>query len=322
MRIRVLGSAAGGGFPQWNCNCANCYGVRSGRLKARARTQSSIAISIDDERWILFNASPDIRAQLEGFPAIQPRGLRGTGIHAIVLVDSQIDHTTGLLMLREGCPLTVYSTEMVERDLRTGFPLFEILKSWDGGVDYQRLAIDGTTYRVPGMEELALTAIPLSGKAPPYSPHRNDPHPGDNIGVLVEDLRDGSTLFYAPGLGDVDRGLLQVMQRADCVLVDGTFWQEDEMIVAGVGAKLASEMGHLPQSGAGGMIEKLRPLRRQRKVLIHINNTNPILVEDSLQRAILDDEGIEVAYDGMQIDLGCGVQHDSGPSQRRALAHA
>ena len=312
MHVRVLGSAAGGGFPQWNCNCTNCYGVRSGRIKARARTQSSIAVSADGERWILFNASPDIRAQLESFPAIQPKGLRGTGIQAIVLVDSQIDHTTGILMLREGCPLTVYATDMVEQDLRTGFPIFELLKSWNGGIDHRLLATDGSSFQVDGIDDLRLTAIALSGKAPPYSPHRHDPHPGDNIGLLIEDLRDGSRLFYSPGLGDVDERLLKIMEQADCVLVDGTFWQEDEMIVAGVGSKLASEMGHLPQSGDNGMIEELRGRKRQRKVLIHINNTNPILVEDSPERKILDEEGIEVSYDGMQIEL-------SKPTRDRAV---
>jgi len=320
MHVRVLGSAAGGGFPQWNCNCTNCYGVRSGRLKAHARTQSSIAVSVDNERWILFNASPDIRAQLEGFPEIHPRGLRGTGIHAIVLVDSQIDHTTGILMLREGCPLPVYTTDMVEQDLRTGFPIFELLKSWNGGVDHHQLAIDGSSFRVDGIDDLELTPVALSGKAPPYSPHRHDPHPGDNIGLIIEDHKAGTSLFYSPGLGDVDDRLLEIMAGVDCVLVDGTFWQEDEMIVAGVGSKLASEMGHLPQSGAGGMIEKLRDLREQRKVLIHINNTNPILIEDSPQRKVLDGEGIEVAYDGMQIDLNAADRRRAAASPERAHA--
>lgn len=318
MHVRVLGAAAGGGFPQWNCNCTNCYGFRNGRIKAQARTQSSIAISADGDRWILFNASPDIRAQLESFPPIQPKGLRGTGIQAIVLVDSQIDHTTGILMLREGCPLTVYTTDMVEEDLRTGFPIFELLKSWNGGIDHRLVATDGSSFKVDGIDELRLTAVALSGKAPPYSPHRHDPHPGDNIGLIVEDLRDGSSVFYAPGLGDVDERLLRIMKRVDCVMVDGTFWQEDEMIVKGVGSKLASEMGHLPQSGPDGMIEKLRGLRTQRKVLIHINNTNPILIEDSAERQILDDEGIEVAYDGMDIVPARSAPTDSEPVEAEA----
>lgn len=303
MRIRVLGSAAGGAFPQWNCNCANCRGVRAGTINARPRTQSSLAVSVDGERWVLFNASPDIRAQLESFPDIHPRGLRGTGIHAIVLADSQIDHTTGLLMLREGCPHTVYATDMVKEDLSTGFPIFEILKSWNGGLDWRQLPIDGSSFVIPGIESLRFRAIALSGKAPPYSPHRHDPHSGDNIGMLIDDLDGGGRLFYAPGLGGLDDELRELMASADCLLVDGTFWQDDEMAVTGVGSKRAADMGHLPQSGPGGMIEELRSLERPRKVLIHINNTNPILVEDSSQRRILDKEGIEVAYDGMDFTL-------------------
>ena len=155
--------------------------------------------------------------------------------------------------------------------------------------------------RSPASSACALTAVPLTGKAPPYSPHRHDPHVGDNVGLFIEDPEEGSALFYAPGLGGVDARLLDIMKKSDCLMVDGTFWQEDEMIVTGVGTKLAAQMGHLPQSGEGGMIEVLRPLTRQRKILIHINNTNPILVEDSPERRQLESEGIEVAYDGMEI---------------------
>jgi pyrroloquinoline quinone biosynthesis protein B len=311
VKVRVLGSAAGGGFPQWNCNCSNCYGLRQGTIKASARSQSSIAISVDEHRWILINASPDIRSQLESFPAIQPqRGLRDTGIHAVLLVDSQIDHTTGLLMLREGCPLTVYATDMVQQDLSSGFPIFSMLKSWNGGIDYRQLPVDGSSFQVDGAEQLRFTPVPLTGKAPPYSPHRNDPHIGDNIGLYIEDLSDGSSLFYSPGLGGMDKRVFEVMQNSDCLMVDGTFWQEDEMIVAGVGTKLAAEMGHLPQSGDGGMMDMLRTLKRQRKILIHINNTNPILVDDSPQRAMLTKAGIEVAYDGMDIVLGSHAVKD------------
>lgn len=321
MKIRVLGSAAGGGFPQWNCNCTNCYGVRSGRVKAEPRTQSSIAVSVDDENWVLFNASPDLRAQLESFPSIQPRrGLRGTGIRAIVLADSQIDHTTGILMLREGCPLTIHCTDMVAEDLSTGFPIFKMLESWDGGVDHHLIPVDGSSFTVAGIERLRFTAIPLDGKAPPYSPHRHDPHVGDNIGFYVEDLQDNTSFFYAPGLGRMSEDLMAWMRKSDCVLVDGTFWQEDEMIVAGVGSKLAAEMGHLPQSGENGMIEWLRKLEGPRKVLIHINNTNPILIEDSPQRAILDEEGIEVSYDGLEVEVGKSVLGDGAVGGRLANA--
>jgi len=311
MKIHVLGAAAGGGFPQWNCNCYNCNGVRSGHIQAQPRTQSSIAVSTDDQRWVLFNTSPDIRAQLEAFPQIQPKqGLRDTGIAAIVYMDSQIDHTTGLLMLREGCPHEVYCTDMVYEDLTTGFPVFRMLEAWNGGIHRQRIEIgeqgengERNAFTIAGIEGLRFTPVPLSSKAPPYSPHRNDPHPGDNIGICIEDLNSGKNLFYAPGLGTIEPHLLPLMEAADCLLVDGTFWREDEMIVAGVGTKLAAEMGHLPQSGEGGMMELLDTLAKPRKILIHINNTNPILIEDSEERRELDQRGIEVAFDGMEITL-------------------
>ncbi|MGG2396038.1 pyrroloquinoline quinone biosynthesis protein PqqB [Pseudomonas sp. SH1-B] len=304
MHIQILGSAAGGGFPQWNCNCRNCRGVRAGTLRAQPRTQSSIAISDDGEQWILCNASPDIRAQIEAFPALQPaRKLRDTAIAGIVLLDSQIDHCTGLLTLREGCPHQVWCTEMVHQDLTTGFPLFNMLSHWNGGLQRRLIELDAKPFSIPACPALRITAIALRSSAPPYSPHRGNPHPGDNIGLFIEDTRSGRSLFYAPGLGQVDEHLLSWMRRADCLLVDGTLWRDDEMRVCEVGDKLGSEMGHLCQSGPGGMIEVLDGLPSARKVLIHINNTNPILDLDSPERAELDARGIEVAFDGMSIVL-------------------
>jgi len=303
MFIQILGSAAGGGFPQWNCNCVNCAGLRNGSLRAKARTQSSIAISDDGENWILCNASPDIRAQLESFPKLQPaRGPRDTAIGAIILLDSQIDHTTGLLTLREGCPHEVWCTEMVHQDLSTGFPLFKMLEHWNGGLRWNPIALEGS-FTIATCPNLNITPIPLRSSAPPYSPHRNDPHPRDNIGLLIEDRKTGGTLFYAPGLGQVSPELLELMRGADCLLVDGTLWRDDEMRVREVGTKLGSEMGHLHQSGPGGMIEVLDGMPAARKILIHINNTNPILDEDSAERAVLDEHGIEVSFDGMSIEL-------------------
>jgi len=278
--------------------------VRSGSIEAQPRTQSSIAVSADGERWILFNASPDIRAQLEANPPLQPKkGRRDTGIHGIVLADSQIDHTTGLLFLREGCPLTVYCTDMVAQDLSTGFPIFVMLQSWDGGVNHIPVPIDGSAFQVSDIEEISITAVPLEGKAPPYSPHRHDPHVGDNVGYLIEDTRSQASLLYAPGLGQMSSALLDMMGGADCVMVDGTFWSEDEMQRAGVGTKLASEMGHLPQSGDEGMLSWLSKIQGPRKILIHINNTNPILIETSPERKLVEEGGVEVAYDGMAFDL-------------------
>ncbi|MBD1552166.1 pyrroloquinoline quinone biosynthesis protein PqqB [Pseudomonas typographi] len=303
MFIQILGSAAGGGFPQWNCNCANCHGLRSGTLRATPRTQSSIALSDDGVNWVLCNASPDIRAQLQSFAPLQPgRALRDTGIQAVVLLDSQIDHTTGLLSLREGCPHPVWCTEMVHQDLTSGFPLFNMLEHWNGGLLWNRIELTGH-FTVPACPNLRFTPLPLRSAAPPYSPHRFDPHPGDNIGLVVEDLRTGGTLFYAPGLGQVDEALLATMASADCLLVDGTLWSDDEMQRRGVGMRTGREMGHLAQHGPGGMLDVLEGLPTPRKVLIHINNTNPILDEDSPERAELVRRNVEVAFDGMSIEL-------------------
>ena len=303
-RIHVLGAAAGGGFPQWNCNCRNCDGVRKGTVRARARTQSSICVSSDGVNWVLFNASPDLLAQIKSFPALQPgRGIRDTGIRAIVLVDGQIDHTTGLLMLREGKPLEIWCTDMVHEDLTTGNPLFKILGHY-AGVNRHRLPIEpGNSFAIDGIEHLRFTSVALKSKAPPYSPHRDNPHDGDNVGIRITDTRTGLSAFYAPGLGEIEPHLRPLLEQADAVLVDGTFWTDDEMIALGISRKHARDIGHLPQSGPGGMIEVLQPLRAQRKVLIHINNTNPILDEDSPQRARLASAGIEVAYDGMELEI-------------------
>jgi len=305
MQVLVLGSGAGGGFPQWNCNCRNCDGVRKGTLRARARTQSSICVSSDGVNWVLFNASPDLLAQIKAFPALQPgRGIRDTGIRAIVLVDGQIDHTTGLLMLREGKPLEIWCTDMVHEDLTTGNPLFKILGHY-AGVNRHRLPIEpGNRFAIDGIDHLRFTSVAPKSKAPPYSPHRNNPHEGDNIGVRIADPRSGRIVFYAPGLGEIEPAVFDAMSNADAVLVDGTFWTDDEMIALGFSRKTGRSIGHLPQSGPGGMLEWLDTLpARTRKVLVHINNTNPILDEDSPERRLLAQAGIEVGEDGMEIVL-------------------
>ena len=252
---------------------------------------------------MLFNASPDIRAQLEAFPDIQPKqGVRDTGIKAILLIDSQIDHTTGLLMLREGKPLDIYCTEMVRQDLTTGFPVFSMLAHYCT-VNQHEIPTDGSGFSIPGIDDLRLYTQALKSKAPPYSPHRYDPHDGDNIGVIIEQISTGKKLFYSPGLGEIEPHVMSAIMGADCVMVDGTFWTDDEMCAQGVSQKKAKEIGHLPQSGAGGMIEVLNGVKKARKILIHINNTNPILDEDSVERKQLDAAGIEVAYDGLEIEL-------------------
>ncbi len=304
MKIHVLGSAAGGGFPQWNCNCPQCSAVRAGSAHHVARTQSSIAVCANDTDWLLVNASPDVLQQIKAFPALQPaRALRDTGIAAVLLMDAQIDHTTGLLMLREHRQkLPLYCHPLVREDLSTGNPLFKVLSHYCG-IDWHELHLQ-TAFDVPGLHGLQFEALPLISNAPPYSPHRDKPQPGDNVGLKVLDEQTGKTLFYAPGLGQMEPHVWQAMQSADCVMVDGTLWTDDEMIALGASKKTSRAMGHMPQSGEGGMIEWLDKLPSHvRKILIHINNTNPILDDSSPQRQTLKSHGIEVAFDGMEITL-------------------
>ena len=306
MRITVLGSAAGGGFPQWNCNCRNCAGVRAGSVRATPRTQSSIFVQGDGTvDGILFNASPDILEQIRNRPALQPaRALRDTAIAGVVLIDGQVDHATGLFMLRErGSPLPLWCTDPVAEDLSTGHPVLRVLEHFCG-VARERIVPDGRPFTVTGAPQLQLRAFALQSKAAPYSPHRDAPVPGDNIGVLLADRASSRSAFYAPGLGEITPALFDVMAGADAVLVDGTFWTDDEMIRLGLSTKTARDIGHLPQHGAGGMIEWLDRLpARTRRLLIHVNNTNPILDEDSAERATLARHGIEVCADGLTLDL-------------------
>ena len=306
MKTIVLGSAAGGGFPQWNCNCRNCDGLRHGTINARARTQSSIAVSANGSDWVLINASPDILTQIRATPVLQPgRSARDTGIAAVMLMDAQIDHVTGLLMLREGKPMPLYCTASVWDDLTTGLPLVHVLSHYCG-VQWHLLPANDTSMssmQLPGIEGISVTPLTLTSKAPPYSPHRDMRQPGDNIGLVIENMANGKKLFYAPGLGEIEPHIEAAMHAADCLLVDGTLWTEDEMIQLGFSKKRSADMGHLPQSGKGGMIEVLDAVGPRRKILIHINNTNPILDEDSDERATLTQHGIEVAFDGMEIAL-------------------
>ncbi|WP_367849061.1 pyrroloquinoline quinone biosynthesis protein PqqB [Rhodoferax sp. WC2427] len=305
MRVHVLGSAAGGGFPQWNCNCPNCAAYRQGSPYHLARTQSSITVSADDSNWVLFNASPEILQQIRSFPALQPaRQLRDTAIRAIFLMDAQIDHTTGLYMLREHRqPLELWCHALVRDDLVRGNPVLKVLEHYCG-IHWHSVPLDQRNFCIDGAPGLLFTALPLLSNAPPYSPHRDQPQPGDNVGVTITDAASGKQLFYAPGLGTMEPHVWAAMQAADCVLVDGTLWTDDEMIALGASQKTSRSMGHLPQSGPGGMLEWLNRLpTTTRKVLIHINNTNPILDATSPQRQELTRRGIEVAFDGMEITL-------------------
>jgi pyrroloquinoline quinone biosynthesis protein B len=309
MLITVLGAAAGGGFPQWNCACRNCRGVREGTINARPCTQSSIFVQARaNGPGVLLNASPDILTQIKQqqvlWPAPTDGGLRHSPIAAVMLCDGQVDHVTGLVMLRErGGPLPLWCTDPVAEDLSAGYPLLNVLSHFCG-TDRHAVAVDGTAFTVDPVPGLRWHALALDSKAAPYSPHREAPVPGDNIGLTITDEASGRSVFYAPGLGAIAPAVFEAMQAADVVMVDGTFWTDDEMPRLGVAPKTARSIGHLPQSGEGGMIEwldKLSPATR--RVLIHINNTNPIHDLDSAERAELAGHRIEVAYDGLQLSL-------------------
>ncbi len=306
VKIRVLGSAAGGGFPQWNCNCRNCSGVRAGTLRALRRTQSSIAVcGRDRESWVLVNASPDILRQLAEHSDLQPaRAPRDTAIAAIVLVDGQVDHTTGLFMLRESTrPLSVWCTDAACADLTRGNPIFSVLQHYCG-VERRTMTPDGREFTVDAVHGVLWRALAVPGKPAPYSPHRESPVTGDNVALVIRDTTTQRTAVYAPGLGSMEQTVWRAMQDAACVLVDGTFWTDDEMIALGISSKRARDIGHLPQCGSEGMLEWLQRLPpATRRILIHVNNTNPILDEDSAARAELARRGIEVAWDGLEIDL-------------------
>jgi pyrroloquinoline quinone biosynthesis protein B len=280
--------------------------VRSGTIDTRARTQSSIAVTgTTPGSWALVNASPDILSQLQANSILQPaRAIRDTGITAIVLVDGQVDHTTGLLMLREATrPWPLWCTDSVYADLTRGNPILEVLSHYCG-VDRRRIDLEGQGFGIDTLAGVQWRGLPVASKPAPYSPNREAPVPGDNVALVITSEETGKSALYAPGLGEIEPHVWKAMQQVDCVLVDGTFWTDDEMIRLGLSSKRARQIGHLPQTGPGGMLEWLERLPGStRKVLIHINNTNPILEETSSERAELRRLGIEVAWDGMEIVL-------------------
>ena len=275
-------------------------------MHSRPRTQSSIAVMGDAlGAWALVNASPDILTQLQASPMLQPaRNLRDTAIAGIVLVDGQVDHTTGLYMLREATrPWPLWCTDSVYADLTRGNPILDVLSHYCG-VARRTIELDGEDFSVEGVTGIKWRALPVASKPAPYSPNRGAPVLGDNVALRITSEKDNASVLYAPGLGAMEPHIWAAMQAARCVLVDGTFWTDDEMIRLGLSSKYAHDMGHLPQSGPGGMLEWLERLPDStRKVLIHINNTNPILDETSAERAHLRRKGIEVAWDGMEILL-------------------
>jgi len=304
--IRVLGSAAGGGFPQWNCGCPNCVGVRRGSIRAVARTQESVAVSADGDAWFLLNASPEIRQQIESFRPLHPRTLRDSPIQGIVLTNGDLDHTLGLLSLRESQPLALYSTQRVHSGFSHGNVLYRTLQRFDGQTTLHTLelgAAEQPLRLLNGSESgLSLRAFAAPGKAALHLDQSN-PDPADNIGVVLRDQQSGKRLAYIAAVGASSPEVVAAASSADAVFFDGTFWSSDELIALGASTRRAEDMAHWPLSGPEGSLRFLAGLSATRRVFIHINNTNPILREDSAERALVNAAGVEVAFDGMEFEL-------------------
>jgi pyrroloquinoline quinone biosynthesis protein B len=306
MRVRLLGTAAGGGFPQWNCNCRNCSGVRSGALQALPRTQSCVAISADNRRWFLLNASPDVRIQVESFAALLPGPdlIRGTSLESVLLTNADLDHVLGLFMLREGSGLQVHASGRVRRALSERLNVDRVLEHYCGVAWHEAplevRPLPGADGKVSG---LLFCAFPVPGKLPRYVETSSSPAPGDVIAYRFVDESTGGRLLFMPDVAALDDRTLNEMSDCDALLLDGTFWSEDEMRVMGVGEDSASRMGHLPVGGASGSLARIAGLPIRRRIYIHINNTNPMLVEGSAERAAVEAAGVQVGWDGMEFTL-------------------
>jgi len=304
MRIRILGSGAGGGVPQWNCGCANCRAVRAGSPSIRARTQDSIAVSAENDAWVLCNASPDIRQQIESFSELHPKAARHSPIAAIVLTNGDLDHVLGLFSMRESYPLVVYATEAVRRGLVDHNALMRTLQRFEGQVTWRSL--------IPGIETpiadvrnestgLYITARPVKGKSPVHLEGVVDNSPQQNVGLWLRDSK-GRRAAYVSAVANLD-DVIPHSAGLDALLLDGTFWSSDELSRPGLSKSRAEDMAHLPIGDPGGTLGQSTHLGARRRIYTHINNTNPMLVDGSPERKAVESAGWEIAWDGMEIAL-------------------
>lgn len=306
MRVKILGSAAGGGFPQWNCACSNCGRLRQRNFQGSARTQVQVAISSDSASWFLLSASPDLPRQIESFPELQPNSQsRGTPIAAFVLPGADLDQILGLIMLRESQPLRVYATPSIRRIIMDHNIIFAMVRkqiTWDDVVPNHEFELASVSGVKSGIRCLPFA---LAGSFPHYV----DPllaaclPPADAVLGLRLQSASGKRLVYMPGAPSVEESWLAGLETADLLLFDGTFWTDDELIrIQGTG-RTAREMGHMPVSGSDGSLAQLAHLKRPRKVYIHVNNSNPMLDEASPEYCAVREAGWEVAHDGMEFEL-------------------
>lgn len=308
MRAIVLGSAAGGGYPQWNCGCPNCVAAREARPGYAPRTQDSLAITSSDDantaRFTLVNASPEVLAQVQRTRALWPRASRHSPIAAVVLTNGDMDHVLGLFSLRESWPIALYVTGAVRRGLEQS-AFIRTLRRFDGQLVVRELALGTPVQLADAAGEplgLSVRAFATAGKLPVHFVGHVDPCPEDNVGLSFSSS-DGAAkgrLAYAAACANADDGL--ALEGHDVVLFDGTFFLEDELSRLGLSKSMAKDMAHVPIDGPNGSLRLLSTLKA-RKIYTHINNTNPILAPGSEERRRVESAGWEIAYDGMEISV-------------------
>lgn len=306
MRVVVLGAAAGGGIPQWNCNCDICRVARGPRPELRA-TQASIAISADNEHWFLINASPDLRQQVIATPQLHPKAgeLRHSPISGVILTNGEIDAVAGLLSLREGWPFAIHAHQRVLSILKSN-SIFNVLD--EKRVRREPIELDRTFE--PALSDgspsgLEILPFAAPGKRAWYLENTAGPdeagEPGDTIGLRIADKASGECLYFIAACAALTLDLKERLQGAPMVFFDGTLWRDDELIAAGLGAKTGRRMGHMSMSGEGGVIAALADLGIARKIFLHINNSNPVLLPDSAERAAAERAGWQIPSDGAEI---------------------
>jgi len=308
MQLKILGSAAGGAFPQWNCACANCRAVRAGTFNGKTRTQTQVALTEDGRSWFLLGASPDLRAQIEATPELHPRdGARQSPIAGVVLANADLDHVLGLLLLRELQPLRIYATTSVRRILQEGNSMFGMLQRIPNQAVWTDFSL-GTQFNLCNAQGedsgLRCRALSLSTHYPAYvtADRRSQLAPGGaSLGFIIDSASPSGPRFaYMPAVPHIDDRLLNQFEACDLLLFDGTFWSDDELIRVQGSGQTALQMGHIPVES---ILSKLAGLRRPRKIFLHINNTNPMLDEASVEHRRVRDAGWEIAEDGWQFNL-------------------
>jgi pyrroloquinoline quinone biosynthesis protein B len=308
MRIKLLGTAAGGGFPQWNCDCANCRSARAGEARATARLQSCIAIGNDEgDRWFLVGASPDIRVQVEALPRRKTASARGSGVDAIFLPSADLDQTLGLFILREGVPLRVFATPTVRQAVCEGLNLDKVLGTYCG-IRWSLVPTEQATllnWSDGTPSGISCVGFRAPGKPPRYRERVAFADPWDTVGFQFGDERTGGRVIIAPGLASLDEALMERLAECDALLVDGTFWDEHELsrVTGSKTSTPATAMGHLPVGGISGSLVRLSKLFMYRRIYLHVNNTNPMILDDSPERRHVEDAGFEVGRDGLEFVL-------------------